>query len=113
MDPDPRGNMGLGGTGGGGGNLSWGSHLDAIDYQTGKVVWRREIQGWVGGLSTAGGVLFFSNGQDFEAIEAKTGKPLWHSAIGGLSSPPETFMMDGKQHVLATSGGGMHMFVLN
>jgi len=113
MDPDPRGNMGLGGTGGGGGNLNFGSHLDAIDYKTGKVAWRREISGWVGGLTTAGGVLFFSNGQDFEALDAKTGKPLWHSTIGGLSSPPETFMMDGKQHVLATSGGGMHMFVLN
>ncbi len=113
MDPDPRGNMGLGGTGGGGGNLSWGSHLVAIDYKTGKVAWRREISGWVGGLTTAGGVLFFSNGQDFEALEAKTGKPLWHSTIGGLSSPPETFMMDGKQHVLAMSAGGMHMFVLN
>ncbi len=113
MDPDPRGNMGLGGTGGGGGNLSWGSHLDAIDYKTGKVAWRREISGWVGGLTTAGGLLFFSNGQDFEALEAKTGKPLWHSTIGGLSSPPETFMMDGKQHVLATTAGGMHMFVLN
>jgi hypothetical protein len=58
-------------------------------------------------------VLFFSNGQEFEALEAATGKPLWHSAIGALSSPPETFMIDGKQHVLATGGGAMYMFVLN
>jgi len=58
-------------------------------------------------------VLFMSNGGGIEAINAKTGDPLWHSDIGGLSSPPEAFMMDGKPHVLATVGGGMFMYVLN
>ena len=114
MDPDPRGSMGLGGTGGAGTGLNWGTFLDAIDYKTGKVAWRHELQGGsVGLLTTAGGVLFLGNGQDFEALEAKTGKPLWHSAIGALSSPPETFMLDGKQHVLATGSGALYMFVLN
>jgi alcohol dehydrogenase (cytochrome c) len=114
MDPDPRGSMGLGGTGGAGAGLNWGTFIDAIDYKTGKVVWRHELQGGsVGLLTTAGGVLFFGNGQDFEALDAKTGKPLWHSTIGALSSPPETFMLDGKQHVLATGGGALYMYVLN
>jgi alcohol dehydrogenase (cytochrome c) len=114
MDPDPRGSMGLGGTGGAGAGLNWGTFIDAIDYKTGKVVWRHELQGGsVGLLTTAGGVLFFGNGQDFEALDAKTGKPLWHSTIGALSSPPETFLLDGKQHVLATGGGALYMFVLN
>ena len=44
MDPDPRGSMGLGGTGGGAG-LNWGTHIIAIDYKTGKVTWRHEING--------------------------------------------------------------------
>jgi alcohol dehydrogenase (cytochrome c) len=111
-DTDPRGSMGLGGTGGGGG-LSWGSFIDAIDYKTGKVVWRHENGGSTGLLSTAGGVLFTGDGQNIVAYEALTGKPLWHSQIGGLSSPPETFLLDGKQHVLANGAAGMYMFVLN
>ena len=114
MDPDPRGSMGLGGTGGSGAGLNWGTFLDAIDYKTGKVAWRHELQGGsVGLLTTAGGVLFMANGPDFEAIDAKTGKALWHSQIGALSSPPETFTLDGKQHVLATGSGALFMYVLN
>jgi len=114
MDPDPRGSMGLGGIGGAGAGLNYGTFLDAIDYKTGKVVWRHELQGGtVGETTTAGGVLFVGNGQDFEALDAKTGKALWHSQIGALSSPPETFMLDGKQHVLATGSGSLFMYVLN
>ena len=113
MDPDPRGSMGLGGTSGGAG-LSWGTFIDAIDYKTGKVVWRHEINGGSSGLlSTAGGLLFTNNGQNVEAWDAATGKALWHSQIGGISSPPETFMMDGKQHLLATGAAGLCLFVLN
>ena len=33
--------------------------------------------------------------------------------IGGISSPPETFMLDGKQHLLATGPGALCLFVLN
>jgi alcohol dehydrogenase (cytochrome c) len=113
MDPDPRGSMGLGGTGGGAG-LNWGTFVDAIDYKTGKVAWRHEITGGSSGLlSTAGGVLFANDGQNFVAWDAATGKPLWHTQIGGISSPPETFMLDGKQHVLATGAAGLYLFVLN
>jgi alcohol dehydrogenase (cytochrome c) len=113
LEPDPRGSMGLGGTNGGGG-ASYGTFLDAIDYKTGKVKWRHELtNGSVGLTSTAGGVLFLSNGGGLEALEAATGRPLWHSDIGALSSPPETFMLDGKQHVLATGAAGLYMFVLN
>ncbi len=42
MDPDPRGSMGLGGTMSGA-FLSYGSFIDAIDYKTGKIVWRHEV----------------------------------------------------------------------
>ncbi len=113
LEPDPRGSMGLGGSGGGGG-ASFGTFLDAIDYKTGKVVWRHELtNGSVGLTSTAGGVLFMSNGGGIEAIRSTDGNPLWHSDIGALSSPPETFMLDGKQHVLASGATGLSMFVLN
>jgi alcohol dehydrogenase (cytochrome c) len=112
MDPDPRGSMGLGGTGGGAG-LSWGTYIIAIDYKTGKIVWRHEIDRSSGLLSTAGGLLFLNNGQNIEAWDAATGKALWYSQVGGISSPPETFMLDGKQHLLATGAAGLCLFVLN
>jgi alcohol dehydrogenase (cytochrome c) len=114
MEPDPRGSMGLGGTTGGG-NLNWGTFIVAIDYKTGKVAWRKEINGGSSGLlTTAGGLLFLSNGPIVEAADAATGKGLWYSQIGGLSSPPETFMLDGKQHMLFTGANGLlYMFVLN
>jgi len=113
MDPDPRGSMGLGGTGGGA-NLNYGTYVIAIDYKTGKVVWRHEINGGSSGLlTTAGGLLFTNNGQNVEAWDAATGKALWHSQIGGISSPPETFLLDGKQHLLATGASGLCLFVLN
>jgi alcohol dehydrogenase (cytochrome c) len=112
LEPDPRGSMGLGGTGNGA-NLSWGTFLDAIDYKTGKVKWRHEINNSVGLTSTAGGVIFLNGSGGIEALEAATGRPLWHSEIGGLSSPPETFLIDGKQHVLAAASSGLYMFELN
>ena len=113
LEPDPRGSMGLGGIASGG-SMSYGTFLDAIDYKTGKVKWRHELTaGSVGLTSTAGGVIFMSNGGGIEAIQATDGKPLWHSEIGALSSPPETFLLDGKQHVLATGSAGLYMFVLN
>jgi hypothetical protein len=54
-----------------------------------------------------------NNGGGIEALEATTGKPLWHSQVGNLTAPPETFMLDGKQHVVAYVSGGLFMFVLN
>jgi alcohol dehydrogenase (cytochrome c) len=112
IDPDPRGSMGLGGTMGGGG-LSYGSYIDAIDYKTGKVAWRHEISGGAGLLSTAGGLLFSGDGGNLVAYEAATGKPLWHSRIGSAGNAPETYILDGRQHVLATGGDQLFAFVLN
>jgi alcohol dehydrogenase (cytochrome c) len=112
IDPDPRGSMGLGGTMGGGG-VSYGSYIDAIDYRTGEVVWRHENEGSAGLLSTAGGLLFSGDGQNLVAYEVKTGKPLWHSRIGVTGNAPETYMLDGKQYVLATGGDQLFAFVLN
>ena len=112
IDPDPRGSMGLGGTMGGG-NLSYPSYIDAIDYRTGEVVWRRENDGSNGLLSTASGLLFTGDGQNLVAYDAKTGKPLWHSRIGATGNAPETYMLDGKQYILATGGDQLYAFVLN
>jgi len=57
--------------------------------------------------------LFTADGQNLEALDAKTGKALWHAQIGGTSHPPETFLLDGKQRILATGSAGMYLFVMN
>ena len=115
-DPDPRGSMGLGGklavNVGSGGNA-----LAAIDYRTGKKVWRHPWPAGGGGgagmLTTAGGVLFTGDGSgNFVAFDAAKGKPLWHSRIGNISNAPQTHLLDGRQHVLVAVGDMLYDFVL-
>jgi alcohol dehydrogenase (cytochrome c) len=115
-DLDPRGSMGLGGKEevmlGTGGN-----YLSAIDYRTGKVVWRHRWYGNGGGgglLATAGGLLFASDGMgNLVAHDAKTGKPLWHTRIGNVSNAPQTFMLGGHQYLTVATGDTLWAFVLN
>ncbi len=53
------------------------TNIVAIDYKTGKISWRKEINGGSSGLlTTAGGLLFLSNGPNVEARDAATGKGL-------------------------------------
>ncbi len=114
-DVDPRGSMGLGGkeevpVGG------VGSYLTAIDYKTGKVAWRQPYYGEGGGgglLTTAGGLLFAGDGAgSLVAHDAATGKPLWNSRIGNVSNAPQTFLLDGRQYVIAATGDALWAFVL-
>jgi len=118
-DPDPRGSMGLGGKeevriG------QRGSFLTAIDPKTGKIAWRRDYGGLNGGggggglLTTAGGLVFSSDAAgNFVAYDASSGAPLWHSRIGQASNPPQTWMIDGKQHIVVATGDTLYAFVLN
>lgn len=112
IDPDPRGSMGLGGSSEGG-RFSFGSYIDAINYKTGKVVWRHDTQGSSGMLTTAGGLLFAGDGNYLVAYDATTGHPLWHTRIGSVSNGPETFMMDGHQYLIVEAGSQLFAFVLN
>jgi len=115
-DVDPRGSMGLGGkeedeVG------SVGSYLTAIDYKTGKVVWRHPCytEGLPGGglLTTAGGLLFGGDGAgSLVAFDALTGKPLWNTRIGRVTNPPQTFLLDGHQYVIAATGDTVWSFML-
>jgi len=114
-DLDPRGSMGLGGkdevnVGSGG------SFLTAIDYKTGEVKWRRPYYGQGGGggmLTTAGKLLFAGDGAgNLVAHDVFTGKPLWNTRIGWVSNPAQTFMLDGRQYVIAATGDTLWAFVL-
>jgi alcohol dehydrogenase (cytochrome c) len=112
-DVDPRGSMGLGGkeedrVGSGG------SYLTAIDYKTGKIAWRQPNSGGGGGLlTTAGGLLFSGDGAgNLVAYDAANGNPLWHTRIGYVTNPPQTYMLDGHQYVIAATGDTLWSFLL-
>jgi alcohol dehydrogenase (cytochrome c) len=117
-DPDPRGSMGLGGVE----RINVGSagqFLTAIDPKTGKIAWRQRYlgngdSGGGGGLLTTAGRLVFGGdaGNNIVAYDAVTGKPLWHSHIGAVSNPPQTYMLDGRQHLLVAAGDTLYAFVL-
>jgi alcohol dehydrogenase (cytochrome c) len=119
-DPDPRGSMGLGGkTEVGVGSL--GRYITAIDYKTGRVVWRHRWPGVAGGpgattglLTTAGQLLLANDlGGNLVVLDPATGKPLWHWHIGGGSNAPETYRLDGRQYILQAVGDTLYAFVLN
>lgn len=114
-DVDPRGSMGLGGKEEAGVG-SGGSYLTAIDYRTGKVAWRHPFYGNGGGgglLTTAGKLLFAADGAgNLVAYDAATGKPLWNTRIGNVTNAPQTYMLDGRQYLLAATGDTLWSFVL-
>jgi alcohol dehydrogenase (cytochrome c) len=114
-ETDPRGAMGLGGFAQT--SLSPnGTFLAAIDYKTGKVAWRHRYYGNGGGgglLTTAGRVLFAGDGAgNLVAHDAATGKPLWNTRIGGITNAPQTYMLDGRQYLIAATGDTVWSFVL-
>jgi alcohol dehydrogenase (cytochrome c) len=117
-ETDPLGAMGLGGKeeiGVG----SMGSYIAAIDYKTGKTVWRHRYPGTGGGggnglLTTAGGLLFGGDaGGNLVAYDAATGKILWHARLGQISNAPQTYLLDGHQYVLQAAGDTLYAFTLN
>jgi alcohol dehydrogenase (cytochrome c) len=116
-ETDPRGAMGLGGMNQRNLGVSH-TYLAAIDYKTGKIAWRHDYPGSGSGgngiLSTAGGLVFAGDiSNNIVAYDAADGEILWHSRIGSVTNAPQTYMVDGRQHVLvATSGSRLFAFSL-
>jgi alcohol dehydrogenase (cytochrome c) len=115
-ETDPRGAMGLGGM-----QQSQMSpnavYLAAIDYKTGNIAWRHRYPnigtGGNGVLSTAGGLVFAGDiSGNIIGYDAADGKILWHSRIGNVSNAPQTYMVDGRQHVLVAAGDTLFAFRL-
>ncbi len=100
---------------------SFGRFLTAVNYKTGKPVWKHpqisaegEGGGDTGILTTAGHLLFTGDADgDFVAYDPETGKPLWHTRLGQVSNAAETYMLDGRQYVLVASGTTLYAFCLN
>jgi alcohol dehydrogenase (cytochrome c) len=116
IDPDPRGSMGLGGRQSSGIG-SYGSYVTAIDPKTGRIAWRHELPGGggpTGMLTTGGGLLFAGDGAgNLVAFDAANGTPLWNARLGNVTNAPQTYMLDGTQHVLVAAGDMLYAFRLN
>ncbi len=103
-----------------GGTLSdfWSfSQLKALDYETGKTVWQRELgpgHSFTGVLTTAGRLLFSgdTSGNIF-ALDPATGKTLWHTYAGGtMNSSPMTYQIEGRQYLLTAVDSVVYAWAL-
>jgi alcohol dehydrogenase (cytochrome c) len=117
-ETDPRGAMGLGGKEEIGLGAST-SYMTAIDYKTGNIVWKHKYRtsgsarSTSGVLTTAGKLLFGGDPSgNLVAFDPANGTLLWHAGIGQVSNAPQTYMVDGRQYVLAASGDTLYAFAL-
>ena len=119
-ETDPRGAMGLGGKD----EISVGSmgtYITAIDYQTGRTVWRHKFRaapgnnrGAPGLLTTAGRLLVGGDiSGNIVAVDPVDGKILGHSGVGQVTNAPETYMVDGRQYLLVAAGDSLFAFALS
>ena len=46
-------------------------------------------------------------------LDAANGTPLWNARLGNVTNAPQTYMLDGKQHVLVAAGDQLYAFRLN
>ena len=103
--------------GGGSVSLAANSVLVALDYQSGKVRWKRESgtgRGSPGILTTGGHLLFTGDASgNLLALDPSNGKVLWHTYPGGvLDSGPMTYELDGHQYVLTGVDGVLYAWAV-
>lgn len=83
--------------------------VTAIDAATGKIAAKYETKyPMLGGILATPGLVFTGEPDGHvHALDAKTLKPLWSfSTGGGISAPPMTFEVDGKQYIALLVGQG-------
>lgn len=96
----------------------WGKGvIDAIDYQTGKIRWAHELNGYGSGagvLTTDSGLTITGDGSgNVLALDTSDGKTLWHAGTGGgMESSPITYELDGRQYILTGSGSLLFAWAL-
>ncbi|MCA9130073.1 MAG: PQQ-binding-like beta-propeller repeat protein [Planctomycetales bacterium] len=102
----------------------WGT-LNAVDLNSGEIKWKVVLgeypeltargipptgtENYGGPLVTAGGLIFIGATADetFRAFDKLTGRVVWQAKLpfGGNASP-STYMVDGRQYVVISAGGG-------
>jgi alcohol dehydrogenase (cytochrome c) len=84
--------------------------LEAINLQTGKVVWTRRQRApeTASVLTTASGLVFDgTRDRRFLASDARSGRVLWQTTLDAVpSSTPITYLAHGHQYVAVVAGGG-------
>jgi alcohol dehydrogenase (cytochrome c) len=107
--------------GGGGGTFDPRTALFAIDTETGRVEWKHEVLtnsvsggGMTGGiLTTAGGLLLTGDSGHLAAFDPKNGTILWNQRLTSpVSNGPSTWMLGGKQYIIAGAGDTLYAFTL-
>jgi outer membrane protein assembly factor BamB len=93
------------------------SALRAIDPKTGAMKWEYTFPtaSLAGVMSTASGVVFAGDHEgNFNAFDSRTGKKLWSYRTGSpiWGAAGVTYMLDGKQYVLISSGNTVVAFGL-
>ena len=102
----------------------WGT-LNAVDMNTGELKWKVVLgeyeqltargipptgtENYGGPLVTAGGLIFIGATADetFRAFDKENGKILWKTKLPfGGNATPSTYMIDGRQFVVISAGGG-------
>ena len=90
----------------------WGN-VSAVDYDTGKIVWKvKTQQPMIGGImATAGGLVFTGEGNgQFKAYDSATGNVLWNFQAGaGVNAPPASYTINGKQYIVVGAGGNVQL----
>ena len=86
--------------------------IQAWDIGNKSEVWKEtyQYQNWGPILSTGGNLIFSggTNDRKFRAHDAKSGSLLWeYPTNSGITAPPSSFMVDGKQYIAVQSGWGV------
>jgi alcohol dehydrogenase (cytochrome c) len=109
--PEPEGYGG-----GGGGTFDPRSALFALDITTGNLKWKHEApgSGMSGGiLTTSGHLLFTGDAGHLAAFDPETGKIIWNQRLeSNVSNGPSTWMLDGRQYIIAGAGDTLYGFAL-
>lgn len=95
-------------------------YLEALDINTGKIVWKvpelgpPEGKREAGVLATAGGLLFYGDPSgNVVAVDARNGKTLWRFSTNGENkASPMTYLVNGKQYVALAVGPNILCFGL-